>query len=158
MWGSARKDPSAPDEDGTVGGLTSILDRDVSSDMARFTFADATKTTGIDFTHFPATRRSLLPEDMGSGLAWGDYDSDGDPDLFLVNFCGSILDANATESEAGRCALYRNDGKGRFTDVSRDAGVARSLFGMAAAWGDYDNDGDLDLYITAYGPNVLFRQ
>ncbi len=154
--GSARKDPSAPDKDGTIGGLTSILDRDVSSDMARFTFADVTKTTGIDFTHFPATRRSLLPEDMGSGLAWGDYDNDGDPDLFLVNFCGSILDPDATESEDGRCALYRNDGNRRFTDVSREAGVDRSLFGMAAAWGDYDNDGDLDLYVTAYGSNVLF--
>ncbi|MCP4510461.1 MAG: VCBS repeat-containing protein, partial [Fuerstiella sp.] len=140
--GSRRTDPSAPDKDGTISGLTSILEREILPEMVRFTFADVTKQTGIEFQHFPATRQSLLPEDMGSGLAWGDYDSDGDPDLFLVNFRGSIVESetagasDAGKSKSGRCALYRNDGDGRFTDVSREAGVDRSIFGMAAAWAD----------------------
>jgi len=170
--GSRRADPTAPNEDGTIGGLTSVLDREILPDMVRFTFEDVTAKTGIAFHHFPATRKSLLPEDMGSGLAWGDYDSDGDPDLFLVNFRGSIAESEvpavgkdedsgersvSSEAKDGRCALYRNDGDGKFTDVSAEAGVDRSIFGMAAAWADYDNDDDLDLYITAYGPNILFR-
>ncbi|HJN08976.1 MAG TPA: CRTAC1 family protein [Pirellulaceae bacterium] len=155
--GTMRKDPSAPNADGTIGGLTSVLDRDISPEMVRFSFDDVTKETGIRFRHFPATRQSLLPEDMGSGLAWGDYDGDGDPDLYLVNFHGTVRDPISPETETGRCALYRNDGDGRFVDVSKQAGVDRALFGMAAAWGDYDDDNDLDLYITAYGPNVLFR-
>lgn len=154
---SVRIDPSAPGKDGKIGGLTSILNREIAPEMVRFTFADVTQESGIDFQHFPATRHSLLPEDMGSGLAWGDYDDDGDPDLFLVNFRGSIVESESATNERGRCALYRNEGSGKFTDVAKEAGVDRSLFGMAAAWGDYDSDGDLDLYVTAYGSNVLFR-
>ena len=157
-WASSlRSDPSAPDRDGKIGGLTSVLKRDISAEMVRFQFEDCTQEAGIDFHHFPAQRQSLLPEDMGSGLAWGDYDGDGDTDLFLVNFRGSIVASQSGQSDQGRCALYRNDGNGRFEDVSQQAGVAAELFGMAAAWGDYDNDHDLDLYITAYGRNILFR-
>ncbi len=157
-WASSlRGDPSAPDKDGKIGGLTSVLKRDISAEMVRFQFEDCTQEVGIDFHHFPAQRQSLLPEDMGSGLAWGDYDADGDADLFLVNFRGSIVDSQTSHSDQGRCALYRNDGNGHFEDVSQQAGVAEQVFGMAAAWGDYDNDHDLDLYITAYGRNILFR-
>ncbi|MEZ6152281.1 MAG: CRTAC1 family protein [Pirellulaceae bacterium] len=155
--GSVRVDPSAIGKDGKVGGLTSVLEREIAPEMVRFTFADATHEAGFDFHHFPATRQSLLPEDMGSGLAWGDYDNDGDHDLFLVNFRSSIVASEASAAESGRCALYRNDGDGRFTDVAEDAGVDCSIYGMAAAWGDCDSDGDLDLYITAYGPNILYR-
>ncbi|MCP4410515.1 MAG: VCBS repeat-containing protein, partial [Gammaproteobacteria bacterium] len=103
-------------------------------------------------------RQSLLPEDMGSGLAWGDYDGDGDPDLFFVNFQGAIkapLGNNAMT--VGRSALYRNEGAGHFIDITEIAGLAQPSFGLGAAWGDYDNDGDLDLYITNYGPNTLYR-
>ena len=154
---SQRKDPSAPDADGTIGGLTSALDRQIASEMVRFSFEDVSQETGIRFQHFPATRHSLLPEDMGSGMAWGDYDGDGDPDLFLVNFRSAIVDSPESHSESGHCALYRNEGDGRFVDVSQSAGIDLAIFGMAAAWGDYDNDDDLDLYITAYGPNILLR-
>lgn len=157
-WASSlRTDPSAPDKDGKIGGLTSVLKRDISSDMVRFQFEDYTQQSGIDFDHFPAVRQSLLPEDMGSGLAWGDYDSDGHVDLFLVNFRGSIDASQPSGDNQGRCALYRNNGNGTFTDVSQQAGVDAHIFGMAAAWGDYDNDHDLDLYVTAYGQNILYR-
>jgi len=157
VFGSARRDPTAPAADGTIAGLSSVLSRTPSAAMLRLGFEDVTNVSGIRFRHFPAVRGSLLPEDMGSGLAWGDYDDDGDPDLFVVNFFGSILDPIAPESRHGRCALYRNDGNGRFTDVSRHAGVDAACFGLGAAWGDYDNDGDLDLYVTSYGPNALYR-
>ncbi|MAE60779.1 MAG: hypothetical protein CMJ49_05410 [Planctomycetaceae bacterium] len=154
---SARDDPAAPSEDGEIEGLTSRHDRQLTTDMVRIQLEDATTAAGINFQHFPDTRRSVLPEDMGSGLAWGDYDGDGDADLFLVNFFGSIFDPIPADADTGRCALYRNDGNGRFSDVSRIAGLDLACFGMAGAWGDYDNDGDLDLYLTRYGPNSLFQ-
>ncbi len=93
---------------------------------------------------------------MGSGLAWGDYDNDGYPDLFLVNFRGSIF-SETVDPEAGRSVLYRNNGDGTFTDVSRQSGLGLATYGMGASWGDYDNDGDLDLYLSNYGPNMRFR-
>ncbi len=154
---SAHPDPTAPGADGSIAGLTSILSRTATEDMLRLRFEDVTASSGLDFRHFPSVRRSLLPEDMGSGLAWGDYDDDGDPDLFLVNFFGTITEPIVADARRGRCALYRNEGDGRFTEVSAQAGVDAARFGLGAAWGDYDQDGDLDLYLTCYGPNVLYR-
>lgn len=154
---TSRVDPSAPAEDGSIEGLTSVLSREVTDDMVSFSFEDARVGAGIDFRHFPATRGSRLPEDMGSGLSWGDYDNDGDPDLFLVNFQGAIAEPVSDGTSLGRPALYRNEGNGRFTEVAKMAGVDRPSYGLGAAWGDYDNDGDLDLYITNYGPNILYR-
>ncbi len=138
--GSARVDPAALNPDGSVEGLTSVLTRETSPAEATFAFEEVSASAGIAFHHFPATRRSLLPEDMGYGLAWGDYDDDGDPDLYLVNFRGSILEDGSPDGIAGRSALYRNEGNGRFTDVSADSGLDASAFGMGASWGDYDND------------------
>ncbi len=122
-----------------------------------FKFSNELEAAGISFQHFPATRNSLLPEDMGSGLAWGDYDNDGDADLLLVNFYGSILEPIPDNAVKGKHALYRNDSNGKFTEVAEAAGLKQASFGLAAAWGDYDNDSDLDLYITNYGANQLYR-
>ena len=149
-------DVSAPQADGSVEGLTSRLSREVSDDMVSFHFEESRQSANIDFLHFPAVRQSMLPEDMGSGLAWGDYDNDGYPDLFLVNFHASIF-STATDPESGKSALYRNNGDGTFNDVTAQAGLGLATFGMGAAWGDYDNDGDLDLYLRNYGPNMLYR-
>lgn len=149
-------DVATSNPDGTIEGLTSVLSRKVATERMHFRFEDVRQSAGIDFIHFPARRRSMLPEDMGSGLAWGDYDGDGDPDLFLVNFRGSILSGDADQGP-GRSALYRNDGDGTFTDVTAAAGLERATFGLAASWADYDDDGDLDLYLTNYGPNLLYR-
>jgi len=118
-----------------------------------FRFEDVTDQSGVSFVHFGATRNSLLPEDMGSGLAWGDYDNDGDDDLFVVNFAGDIID----EPRVCACALFQNNSDGTFTDVSKETQTDIVLYGMAPTWADYDDDGDLDLYITAYGKNVLLR-
>jgi len=156
-------DVSAPNADGSIDGLTSRLSRDVPPEMVSFRFEESRRLAGIDFHHFPAERQSMLPEDMGSGLAWGDYDDDGFPDLFLVNFRGSIFgegnegDNPGEKGGAGKSRLYHNNGDGTFSDVSSQSGLSLASYGMGASWGDYDNDGDLDLYLTNYGPNILYR-
>jgi hypothetical protein len=152
-----RGDPMAPGEDGSIDGLTSVLSRETTSDMVTISLVDETGGSGIEFKHFPDTRRSVLPEDMGSGAAWGDYDDDGDQDLFLVNFAASILEPLPLEPGAGSSRLYRNDGAGNFVDVTEKAGLAKPIRGNGAAWADFDGDDDLDLYITAWGENRLYR-
>ncbi len=118
-------------------------------------FVEITREAGLDFRHVNAARGDkLLPETMGSGAAFLDYDGDGDQDLFLVN---SDHWPDAKVNERPTHALYRNDGKGHFEDVTKDARLDRTAFGMGVAVGDYDNDGDPDLYVTGVGGNALFR-
>jgi len=118
-------------------------------------FTDITGESGIDFVHINgAYGERLMPETIGSGAAFFDYDNDGDPDLFLVN--SRYWEGHAGEARP-RQALYRNDGRGRFTDVSAAAGLDLELYGMGAAVGDYDNDGWVDLFISAVGENRLLR-
>jgi hypothetical protein len=121
-------------------------------------FTDRAAQAGVDFTHFHGRRSSQLPEDMGSGLAWGDYDGDSDPDLFVVNESGPLtLSADETARSPAHAHLFRNRGDGTFEDVTDAAGLAVRGLGMGAAWGDYDGDSDLDLFVTRYGTNLLFR-
>lgn len=119
-------------------------------------FTDVTRDAGIAFVHSQGVRTHQLPEDMGSGAAWGDYDNDGYPDLYLVNQPGPWGQPVGPNPPVSR--LYRNNRNGTFTDVTEHAGVAnRGGFGMGAAWGDYDNDGLPDLYVTNYGRSVLYH-
>ncbi len=118
-------------------------------------FTDITTAAGIDFVHVNgAYGDKLIPETMGSGLAFFDYDNDGDPDLYLVNssYWPDKADGRTT---TGR--LYRNDGGTRFTDVTEAAGLERDLYGFGVAVGDYDNDGWEDLYLSNLGANLLLR-
>ena len=158
VWIAARPEPTyRPGE--AVEGLTADLARDLPPDYPRVTFTDVSAEAGIRFRHFAARRTSQLPEDMGSGAAWGDYDNDGWLDLYVVNAVGP-LSAAAPEDVArspAHAALYRNLGDGTFREVSAEAGVQFRGWGMGAAWADYDNDGRLDLFLTAYGENVLYR-
>ncbi len=140
-----------------VEGLTSVLRTALGDSTTPIRFDDVTRQLGIAFRHFSAKRSSLIAEDMGSGLAWGDYDADGFPDLFLVNFAGPVLPGASDDREQGRSRLYHNIGGERFEDVTEQAGITFAGFGMGACWGDFDNDGDLDLYVTAYGENVLYE-
>ena len=118
-------------------------------------FVDITKDAGIRFVHNNgAYGAKLLPETMGSGVAFLDYDGDGDQDLFFVN---SSYWPNHAGKATPTQALYRNDGKGHFDDVTSESGLARTFYGQGVAVGDYDNDGDPDLYVTSIGRGYLFR-
>ncbi|HLU47540.1 MAG TPA: VCBS repeat-containing protein, partial [Planctomycetota bacterium] len=120
-------------------------------------FRDITEEAGITFVHENGARgRKLLPETMGGGCAFLDYDGDGDQDLLFVN--STTWPGDAPDPARSRTlALYRNDGSGRFEDVTSDAGLAAAFFGMGVAIGDVDGDGLSDLFFTAVGRNRLFR-
>jgi hypothetical protein len=116
-------------------------------------FTDVTEASGLaSFRQFRGPRTSQLPEDMGSGLAWGDFDNDGYEDLCVVSGGGAL---NLPQSQLAPSLLYRNLGDGRF-EVVKDFPETR-IHGMAAAWGDYNNDGWLDLVVTGYDTILLFR-
>lgn len=116
-------------------------------------FTDVTQSAGlISFRQFPGARSSQLPEDMGSGVAWGDFDNDGWDDLFVVSGGGSL---QLRDSQLAPSVLYRNLGDGRFEKVSDFPDL--HIHGMAATWGDYDNDGWLDLVVTGYNTIALFH-
>jgi hypothetical protein len=95
-----------------------------------------------------------LPETLGPGVAFLDYDGDGRMDIYLVN--SGPADFYQPENPP-RNALYRNLGGGRFRDVTAEAGVGGGTFGMGVAVGDYDGDGNPDMYVTAYGRAILYR-
>lgn len=120
-------------------------------------FVDVTATAGIDFTHrHGGTGMKYYIETVPPGNCWFDYDGDGWLDFYIVQsgpLPGERRDPNATYSK-----LFRNLGNGRFADVTAAAGVANSGgYGNGCGVGDYDNDGDPDLYVTNYGPSVLYR-
>jgi enediyne biosynthesis protein E4 len=141
-----------------VEGVTAELARSLPADYPRVRFKDVTDAARIAFRHFDGKRASWLPEDMGSGAAWGDYDGDGWMDLVVANEAGS-LDRPEHERRASpaRLTLYHNERDGTFTDVTVRAGLELRGMLMAVAWADYDNDGHLDLLVTAHGHNALYR-
>ena len=153
-----------------VSLVGTLFVRDVFSQMAQTPiFWEAAQETGLDFHHFiGATGKFFYPENAGSGVALFDYDGDGDLDVYFLQ--GALLDPNKSLGDSLFPApperplgnrLFRNELNPelrlRFTDVTRETGVGDTGYGMGAAVGDYDNDGDLDLYITNFGSNLLYR-
>lgn len=97
---------------GEEEGVTRSLSRSVEEGASGIRFTEVTREAGIRFDHFPFVRTSQLPEDMGSGLAWGDYDGDGLPDLFLVNFAAPVGTSDAEmEASPATDRLFRKDRK-----------------------------------------------
>lgn len=118
------------------------------------TFQEVTASAGLHFVHQSGARgRKFMPETVGSGCAFFDYNGDGYLDLFFVN----STDWPGADTKPHYPALYRNNGDGTFTDVTQEAGLAIDVYGMGVAIGDYDNDGRPDLFLTCIGPNHLFH-
>jgi enediyne biosynthesis protein E4 len=117
-------------------------------------FVDVTSQAGIHFKHNSgAFGKKYLPETMGSGVCFMDYDNDGWQDIFFVN----SMDWPGHSTGKSYPALYHNNHDGTFTDVTREAGLAVESYGLGCAVGDYDNDGYDDLYVTTVGSNHLFH-
>ena len=125
--------------------------------VSAVTYVDVTDEAGIRFQHSSGTRSSLLPEDMGSGAGFADIDNDGDIDLYIVNIPGPFKQNGVPLDTPTTNALYRNNGDGTFTDITKTAGVGHHGYGMGCVFADYDGDGNIDLYVTNYGANVLYH-
>ena len=137
-----------PKDVGEIADLTPELET-----LPTVRFTDVTRAAGIDYVHENgAAGEKLLPETMGGGAAFFDYDNDGDPDLLFVD--GARWDA--PEGSGGH-RLYRNDGKGSFEDVTSESGLTGGGFGMGVAVGDYDGDGWTDVFTTGVGVVRLHR-
>lgn len=150
MYQRARPAAYRPDEQ--LDDITNELARQLPPDAPRPRLTDATAAAGLaDFRNFAGDRTSQLPEDMGPGVAWGDFDNDGDDDLFLVSAGGAL---NVPAAELPPCALFENLGDGTFR---RAPGFPElRVRGLGAAWGDCDGDGYLDLVVTGYNVLRLF--
>jgi hypothetical protein len=117
-------------------------------------FTDVSAQSGIHFKHNSgAFGKKYLPETLGAGGAFLDYDNDGWQDVLLVN----SMDWPEHKTAKSLLALYHNNQDGTFTDVTRQVGLAVEMYGIGVAVADYDNDGNDDIYITCVGPNHLFR-
>src|ERR1044071_3193304 len=119
-----------------------------------FRLTDVTRQAGIDFKHNSgAYGGKLLPETLGSGCAFLDFDADGYQDILLVN----SMDWPGHKRNRSALKLYKNNRNGTFSDVTRAAGLDIELYGMGVAIGDYNNDGFPDILITCVGQNRLFH-
>src|SRR5712691_9756177 len=116
-------------------------------------FTNITAAAGIKFVHFKGNKGiSINREEFGPGVCVADFDGDGWQDIYFVNG-RDLYDRGVSVLNA----LYHNNGDGTFSDVTEKAGVPGTGYGLGCVWGDYDNDGFPDLYVTQFGRNVLYR-
>jgi hypothetical protein len=127
-----------------------------ASEPCPIQLVDVSSQVGISFQHTNgAGGQEYIVEHVLGGLALFDYNGDGLVDIYLLN--GAPLKGTVGAGVPPRNVLYRNNGDWSFTDVTEQAGVGDSGYGMGVAAADYDNDGDQDLYVNNFGPNVLYR-
>ncbi len=147
--------PVAIPEAAPARPVTQAINAQATPPEVRFT--DITREAGIGFVHVNGAKgRRFLPETMGSGAAFLDYDNDGDQDLFLVN--SDLWPEDRTPGAVRPSSvLYANDGRGGFTDVTEAVGLTEPIYGMGVAVGDFDGDGWVDLFVSTLGPDRLYR-
>jgi enediyne biosynthesis protein E4 len=134
--------------------LRSLAAQSAATTSPGFRFVDVTSAAGISFQHNSgAYGGKLLPETLGSGCAFLDYDRDGWQDILLING----MNWPSHKQRRSTLRLYRNNRNGTFTDVTSHAGLDIEMYGMGVAVGDYDNDGFPDIFITCVGQNRLFH-
>ncbi len=127
-----------------------------SESITHIKFTDITSEAGINFQHVTgAFGEKWMPETVGSGGGFLDYNNDGYPDIFLVN--SNYWPGKESGEESATPKLFQNNGDGTFTDVTQKAGLDFSIYGMGSAFADFDADGDVDIYITAVGTNMLLQ-
>ena len=155
VWVLKRK-PDAPFPKVTPLSAPAAANR-ATAEVPAVQFTDVTAASGITFKHYNgAYGEKLLPETMGGGVGVFDFDNDGAEDLLFVNGAAWPWRPEAS-GRPPTLALYRNDGKGRFIEATAGSGLDVGLYGMGVAFGDFDNDGRVDVFITAVGGNRLFR-
>ena len=136
--------------------LSAMLSASFSTAENAVTFVEVAEESGVHFKHTDGeSGKRLFNEQYGSGGGFFDYDNDGFLDIYLINARPQLSEANPERFP--RNVLYHNNGDGTFTDVTHSAGIGDTGYGVGATTGDYDNDGDTDLYLTNFGANVLYR-
>ena len=131
-----------------------------SAQKKQVTFREVSKQTGVDFKYTIGDFSYVnILESSGSGITVFDYNNDDLMDIFMMNgsYIEGVSDPDGKIFKDSPDVLYRNNGDGTFTDVTKESGIIDRYWSMAASAVDYDNDGDQDLYLLNYGPNVFYR-
>ncbi len=155
-WAGCRKETAPAKPEPRPYAQATYTQPEATDGQPPIRFTDVSKEAGLVFVHQTgAFGKKWMPETMGSGGGFLDYDRDGHCDIFLVN--GRDWPGHERPGPSATLKLFRNRGEGTFEDVTAAMGLDVTCYGMGCTFGDYDADGDLDIYVTAVGDNLLFR-